>query len=317
LQSPASFVVSGFLIFMSYERSRSWRDYATKRFRRIYPAYFVVILTCAFACAALSELPASEYFLSDHWWRYVGANLVFLNTVAPDLPGVFTRNAYHYVNGALWTLKIEVAFYLAVPVLVWIARRFGQLKTLAIVYLLSVVYFVVLGELAAARHSGTLEQLQRQLPGQLSYFVAGGAGYYYSKQLESRWGILTPIAVVACGAVWWLPVPVLRACIEPVALAVLVTWAATVAPALGEFGRYGDLSYGLYIVHFPVVQALTAIGLYEVAPWTTFIGATCLVLAFAALSWHFIEKPMLHETSHYVLAAREPRSSARGAAPVN
>ena len=40
------FVVSGFLIFMSYENSRSLRSYFEKRVRRIYPAYFSIVVIC-------------------------------------------------------------------------------------------------------------------------------------------------------------------------------------------------------------------------------------------------------------------------------
>jgi peptidoglycan/LPS O-acetylase OafA/YrhL len=311
------FVVSGYLIFMSYERSRSLGEYASKRIRRIYPAYVCVILACAFGCAALSELPLSQYFSRD-FWRYLGANLVFLNTAAPELPGVFTHNVYHYVNGALWTLKIEVAFYVAVPVLVWIARRVGKVPTLAGVYVLSVAYFIAIGMLAASRRSATLEQVHRQLPGQLSYFVAGAAGFYYGDQLaRARWAIVVPLVAAGYVVASWFS-PVLRACLEPAALGVFVTWAATILPKLGDFGRYGDLSYGLYIIHYPIVQALTALGAYAASPWLTFGAATILVLVLAALSWHFIEKPMLHKTSHYVLASADEHPSSRSrAAPVN
>ncbi len=43
----AFFVVSGFLIFMSYEKSADIRKYAVKRARRIYPAYVAVVVLCA------------------------------------------------------------------------------------------------------------------------------------------------------------------------------------------------------------------------------------------------------------------------------
>ena len=41
------FVVSGFLIFMNYENAIDNKRYFLKRARRIYPAYFCVVIICA------------------------------------------------------------------------------------------------------------------------------------------------------------------------------------------------------------------------------------------------------------------------------
>src|ERR1700722_6763108 len=41
------FVVSGFCIHLSYKRKPDWLDFASRRFFRIYPAYFVALLFCA------------------------------------------------------------------------------------------------------------------------------------------------------------------------------------------------------------------------------------------------------------------------------
>ena len=119
------FVVSGYLVFMSYESSRSAGDYFGKRARRIYPAYFAVVLTAALAGTLITTLPLSGYF-SAGWWRYVAANLAFLNFLAPELPGLFRDNPIHAVNGALWTLKIEVMFYVALPIIAFICVRLGR-----------------------------------------------------------------------------------------------------------------------------------------------------------------------------------------------
>jgi peptidoglycan/LPS O-acetylase OafA/YrhL len=110
----AFFVVSGFLIFMSYERSSSLVSYTKKRVRRIYPAYFMVVLLCALSLVFVSTKPLMEY-LSVAWLKYLFFNLVFLNFLQPGLPGVFESNHLSVVNGALWTLKIEVMFYISPP----------------------------------------------------------------------------------------------------------------------------------------------------------------------------------------------------------
>ena len=110
------FIISGALVYGSWERSRGLADYTSKRVRRLYPAYIVVILIPALISATLS-------FGQPGAWQeivgYISANLVFLNFLAPSLPGLFEEQRHTIVNGALWTLKIEVMFYLAVPLLAW------------------------------------------------------------------------------------------------------------------------------------------------------------------------------------------------------
>src|ERR1700743_3451173 len=81
------FILSGFLVFMSYQNSTSLFDYAEKRFRRLYPAYFTVVVATALGGAFLTTLPLLEYF-SSNWLGYIGNNLVFLNHLHHDLPGV-------------------------------------------------------------------------------------------------------------------------------------------------------------------------------------------------------------------------------------
>ena len=101
----AFFVVSGFLIFMSYERSSSLASYAGKRVRRIYPAYFTIVMSCALGLVVVTTLQPGQYFSID-WFKYVFWNLSFLNFLHPSLPGVFEGHRVPAVNGALWTLKI-------------------------------------------------------------------------------------------------------------------------------------------------------------------------------------------------------------------
>jgi len=149
------FVVSGFLIFMSYENSRDAKSYFNKRVRRIYPAYFSVVVICALLGAVFTALPWTEYF-SWPVLKYIASNLLFLNFLQPDLPGLFVNNSLQAVNGALWTLKIEVMFYLFVPLVVIAFRSAGRLPVLLALYICSVIYSMVVGGMAGKTGSGFL-----------------------------------------------------------------------------------------------------------------------------------------------------------------
>ncbi len=110
----AFFIVSGFLIARSYERTSTLKKYIMKRLKRILPGYWLVVVLCTVLLSLVSTVSFAEYFSSSQTHKYFLWNSVFMNFMAPNLPGVFGNGA---VNGALWTLKIEMCFYFLVPVL--------------------------------------------------------------------------------------------------------------------------------------------------------------------------------------------------------
>lgn len=302
------FVVSGFLVFMSFKNSRSVGDYFSKRVRRIYPAYFAVVVGVALGGVLLSQLQANEYFSTD-WVRYLVANLAFLNFLAPDLPGVFPKNTFTAVNGALWTLKIEVMFYVSVPLIAAFCTPSRRWWVLLSLYTLSVIYLVAMERLAQQTGRELYIQLGRQLPGQLSFFIAGAAGYYFLDAAKRRWRVLAPIALLVLLA----PLPrTVALALEPAALGIVVVYLAIRVRYLGNFGRYGDLSYGIYILHFPIVQTLVGRGWFDSSPYGALLLAALLVVSGAFVSWHFIEKPFLRKSSHYVIAEAGRDSKVTG-----
>lgn len=291
------FIVSGFLIFMSYENSHNLKTYFLKRVRRIYPAYLCVILFCAFFGYIFSTSSFDNYFSVD-LVKYIFANLFFLNFISPNLPGVFESNQLQAVNGALWTLKIEVMFYLFVPFTVMAFKKFDRLMVIMAIYVGSVVYTFLLLGVAVESGAGIYKELQRQLPGQLAYFMAGAAGYYYYAYLAkyALWAVLFAIfAFMFQSALPWIA-------LEPIMLGVLVVYFACIFPCVGNFGKYGDFSYGIYIVHFPILQVLVSYDLFTSSAWFALVISGILILLTAYLLWHLVEKPFLRQSSHYIAA---------------
>ena len=292
----AFFVVSGFLIFMSFERSSSLSTYARKRIRRIYPAYFTVVMLCALCLVTVSSAGITEYF-SVAWAKYVVANLLFLNFLQPTLPGVFATHLIPEVNGALWTLKIEVMFYLSVPLFVYLFRRFSPLSVILVTYCLSIVYAMLMTASAERTGSEFYVQLGRQLPGQLSYFMAGAFFYYFLPFFERSRICFLLFAAIALVANAAHPMPFL----EPFALATLVAFFGLFLYC-GNFGKYGDFSYGVYILHVPIIQLLLTSGWFAESPWLL-LGATVLSTTICAVAmWHLVEKRFLFRGSHYIVA---------------
>jgi peptidoglycan/LPS O-acetylase OafA/YrhL len=217
------------------------------------------------------------------------------------LPGVFENNPLQAIIGALWTLKIEVMFYLLVPVIAMAFRKFGRMRVMVLLYTCSVVYSMLMESMASKTGAGFYVELQRQLPGQLVFFLAGAAGYYYFQYLAKQAHWLALIAIAAFALKSWLPWVI----VQPIALGVLVLYFACIVPSVGNFGKYGDFSYGIYIVHFPILQLMVSFRLFEKNPWLMLIVAGSMVVTVAFVLWHFVEKRFLRKSSHYVAANQE------------
>lgn len=285
----AFFVVSGFLVAMSCERSASFGSYFQKRLRRIVPAYVVVVTGAAVLLCLVSILSPVEYFSSREFWRYLGFNLILSNFSAPALPGVFDGNLERAVNGSLWTIKIEMGFYLALPVILWIAGKLGWRRTFSAVFIASIAWRVGLQWAEGVMDAPFLGKLAKQLPGQLSFFIGGSWAYFRLKE-----GRLPKFLPALAGLVGYVLLSgLVHDVIAPLAVSAMVSWAALSAPQLPKVGVYGDFSYGTYLYHFPVAQVLISAGIFQVSGIAGLLALIVIVGVMSVLSWRYIESPWL------------------------
>ena len=279
------FIISGFLIYSSYERSKNLKKYFFNRAKRILPAYFFVVLFFAFFLFLFSAVTLKEYF-SFSWMKYVGVNLIFLNFIQPCIDFVFTNNMTCAVNGSLWTIKVEVMFYLFIPILFYFIRKLNTTnKNVAIIglYVFSMVYFSVLTSV----NQGLLA---KQLPGFLNYFATGML-LYVNKEFFSKYiYYLLPAAVVV---LILEKAVILQSIFTPLAIGIIIFWFAFSKIPLKNFGKYGDFSYGMYLVHFPIIQIFTQEGFYEKYSYLGFALSTAAVFIFSVIIWNVIEKNAL------------------------
>ena len=266
------FAISGFLIFASYDRCSSVMEYAQNRAWRILPGYWLSTLFC---------LAIAFSMHSFHVGKWLVANLTFANFIQPNIPGVFTHNPDNdAMNGALWTIKIEVMFYVAVPFIVWVCRRMNRDVVLWTLFAASVVFRTIYA---------THEKLAIQLPGQLSFFMIGAIVYYHLPWFK-RHGTWLMLGCAACYVAhiytgWFF--------LRPFAIAGLTMGACHLLPHIEGPTRWGDFSYGTYILHYPIVQLIIAAGFFQQNAWLALVGTVVVVSCAALLSWFFIEKPSL------------------------
>lgn len=288
------FCISGFLITRSYINSPSLKSYFAKRAARLLPAYIFVVVLCFLFLSIISTFSFSEYFTNPFTYKYLASNLVFLNFIEPSLPGVFLTNGVEYpVNGSLWTLKVEVSFYLILPLIIFVVQKLKKKYFVLIsLYIFSVLYQHLFSWYAEFYDNSTLRMLSHQLPAFLSYFVCGIALHYYfdffnrNKFIFFMFGFISIIIEHKLGI----------KLVTPLALSVIIFSFAYSFKALNSFAKYGDISYGIYIYHFPIINLAIYFGLFvKFNPYFITIIIISIVLFVSTLSWYFIEKAFLNK----------------------
>lgn len=281
------FLISGYLIPASLDRGTLSR-FASKRAFRILPGLTAAVLLCAFVLGPLAtSLAMGEYLADPLTWKFLG-NIVFL-PVGYSLPGVFTDHPLTAVNGSLWSLKFEVACYVAVPVL--FAFGSTRIAAVAVAWLASFVLSAAIPEDAggALYYIGTLSGLFR-------FFGGGMLVYLLSGHIVMRkdWAIM---GLAACVLAVFTPVfvPVVAT-----AGAYAVIYFAHNAPYVFRMATArGDISYGVYVYAFPIQQSLVplslglTIGGTGTAWLTNVFIALPLTLVAGVLSWVAIERPFI------------------------
>jgi len=130
--------------------------------------------------------------------------------------------------------------------------------------------------------------------------MAGAALFYYLPFFERRIGYFVASAVGVLALNYLYPLPFL----QPFALATLVLFFGLYL-YVGNFGKYGDFSYGVYILHFPVIQLLLNSGWFTERPWYFLFSAVSITVLGAILMWNLVEKRFLLRSSHYVGATAQ------------
>ncbi len=277
------FAISGCVVSLSFERAASWKDYGERRARRLLPGYLAVVVICFLAGAIISTLPTLSYFESSATWKYLLANLTFLQFLQPGLPGVFATNpVLHAVNGSLWSIRTEILCYVLLPFLVTFRLRLPALVLFGCVTMFT---------RDSIAQTGIFHPLVSFLVGMYAPKLRGA---------PLRW--LGPIGAFLLLGVHIKPVsfyttavwsgPLMPMCVAFAALALGLE-----LPYLGNFSALGNLSYGMYLWHFPLIQFAISKGWMQPHPWLCAALLGAAVLIFAAASWRLVESPVLSRKS--------------------
>ena len=253
---PIFFVISGFVIFMTLERSRRARDFAIARFARLYPAFVACMLLTA-ACVWTTGFNP----------RHLGVVDFLVNFIL--VVGLYGSV---YVDPSYWTLTVEVCFYVGLGLFFFLVQHrcvskeddfAASLRNPLPYAAIAWVSFAVRERIA---HGDSLFT-----PTALAFdylyahlFVVGIALYGFSQKKIMVPGLLL-VAAVAAGSMGEGGHFHATAAIKILAFAAVVQFAMMIpvrplAAAAAAF--LGEISYPLYLLHqvigFAAIRKLEA-----------------------------------------------------------
>ena len=251
------FVISGFLMALLYQSGRAMEFYR-RRAVRLLPAYFFVVMVTVLASTWLTLPTEHAQVIKQGLFASVfSSNIGFWNQNS-----YFSKAEFNPLLH-LWSLGVEIQFYLLVPLLAWLHTR----SRLA----LSALFFgSLLGCLALVTVSPKTAFFL--MPFRIWQFLLGAAVAHYLttkgavRSPRPIWGFAALAAVIALVVLFpvdgQLTNPLLG---HPGGVAILVTVATGVILACGlpqgfqssitgrVLQQLGNWSYSIYLVHFPII----------------------------------------------------------------
>jgi peptidoglycan/LPS O-acetylase OafA/YrhL len=268
------FLISGFVIFMTLERTRQPMDFVVSRFSRLYPTYWAGVIA-TFTIVAVMGLPGRETSFTEF--------LVNLTMLQRLIPGI------HDVDGVYWTLAVEMTFYALIFGL-YLLRRLPQVEWFGMAWLALAVAVrtTPLADTLAGK-ALTLALIMHHC----GYFIAGIMFYRF---FANQHGPLAVWLIVACFLFQPVLDPSAGAAVPFVCAAIFGLFIWNRLGFLGHqpFIFLGSISYALYIVHqnigYVVMRWAQDQGLPPLAAILVAIAIT--ISLAAAITWG-VEKPSL------------------------
>lgn len=291
------FIASGFLVTGSILYRKRVSSFVSARILRIFPALIVHVFLLIFVFGPLvTDLPIREYLLHKDTLKQPFLVLSFVDT-SMHLPGILSHNAEHQASASLWTLRYELLAYLGTL----ITYCLGLLKYRWMVF----AQFIVLAlGYSLSKTFGLYDDLLPTFQSILRFGMCYGLGaviYVYKDKLQFH--LLGVLTVVAISFVLFraLPEYKLDETVLTIALGYVLFYLAYVnIPMLNGLKKLGDLSYGIYIYHWAVLQGLLYFWI-DIKVWQLVVFATPITWVLAYLSWHVVEKPALSMKDKFAL----------------
>lgn len=281
---PIFFTLSGFVIAMSVgsrpDRSLSFLGrFALKRSIRLDPPYWLSIVGVLIIGYAVNRESASI--------SQVAAHLLYMQQLL----------SYEHIQVIYWTLCYEIQFYLALILLLWLARGYFGLA--------------LLGTLAlslADRHLGVTDDAV--MVRHWFCFAAGAIVYYASSwRLPQRYFLAALVLVTGYG----FGAPDGYAITAGLTALSIYAVIALKAESLGSWAPLqflGRISYSLYLTHLIGGWVVLSMALKVMPGWLAVLLASAVAIGSAWIFHRLVEAPAIRWSRLVSASASRPASQS-------
>ncbi len=299
---PIFFVVSGFLIFWSFDRKQnSVVLFYRNRIMRLYPALWLCLLVTSLLLLFAYPFEKTDLLFSGNSLKWIAAQGTFFQFYTPDTLRFWGVGA---PNGSLWTIAVELQFYILVPLLFFMLKRAAKNWTI-------VLFFLMLVSLLANFGIGLLvkESLAQKLGSvfilpYFYYFLSGVFLYKKWPQLSLffngkfiYWFLLYAIYCLVFGlflkndiSSYWISSP-FKLLADVLLMCTVLSFAFTNRTLSHRLLSGNDISYGVYIYHMLVINTFLYLGWQGESEFLFMVLGASIICGY--FSWIIIEKRVL------------------------
>lgn len=293
------FILSGFVIYLTLDHTKYWKDFALKRFIRIYPTYWI----CVTFSAALMIV-----------YSFYKSTFTF-NTVLIYLGNMTMLEHYlriPYIDQSYWTMIIELLFYVFM-LIVFVTKRLHKIEPIGYGILIFELFdYLYLNENFHSLH----EAIKEWIP-LLMYFPLFFSGILFYKIKFDKPSVPRYLGVLACLLVQitmsytqrHIPVPISFSENVWLLIGYHLFFLFVVHNRVNFIINkpllfYAEISYALYLINLYLVKEfLTPIMTQKLGCnlWASMTVSVLITTALGAAITYWMEKPIMERLKERLL----------------
>jgi len=290
---PIFFFISGYLIIKSFRNNNKLKNFFYNRILRIYPGlYFCFFIT-------VISITISEYFknIDINYYQlflWLITQLSFIQIYNPD----FLRGyGVGVINGSLWTISVEIQFYLFTFFIYLILSKYKKL----LILIFGLCIFLNIINAVFNEKAVFFSKLFNYSFLPWLYMFLWGCYLESNKELQKKirsYNIFILIFIYIILNYLSSQFNILRGAtnalnpLEFFFLSIIIFKIAYIKIKISDnFFYKNDISYGIYLYHMPIVNFFIYNNIN--GSYLSFMSCLLLIFILAIISWKVVEEPFL------------------------